>query len=324
MAKGRGVDLVLERLGALRGTAPTPEARGLIAKGLDSSVSFVAAKSADLAREMKLEDLCPQFPIAFNRFLPGNKGEDKGCAAKTAIARAALELECGAEELFRAGVRHVQMEGSYGGAVDVAAELRGLCGMGLVQVRYRDVMNELADLLTDSQPQARIGAVRALAYAGREDGALLLRFKVHTGDSDSAVIGECLAALLQLQPDQSLPLVERLLDSPREGIREEAALALGSSKRPEAFEVLRRHYSARIEPGFRPTLLLAIASSRDPQAVEFLAKLVETERPAAAADAIAALRIYRNDAALRARLALAVEKRAEESLLAVFGREFGN
>jgi HEAT repeat protein len=130
--------------------------------------------------------------------------------------------------------------------------------------------------------------------------------------------------LLQLQPEQSLPLIERLLNSPREGVREEAALAFGSSKHPGAFRTLERHYSARIEPGFRPTLLLAIASSRDSQAAEFLAKLVETECPAVAGDAIAALRIYRNDAALRARLASAVEKRKEESLARVFAREFGN
>lgn len=324
MSKGRGVDDVLAKLAALRGQGPTPEARALLAKSLSSKVSFVVAKAADLAREFKFADLCPELIQAFDRFLKDRDSSDKGCAAKIAIVRAALELECPAESIFRAGIRHVQMEGSFGPPVDVAAELRGLCGLGLVQVRARDLMNELVDLLADSEPQARIGAIRALAGTGREEGVALLRFKAVSGDRDPVVVGECLTALLKLQPRETLTFIERFLDSSQEAVREEAVLALGTSREPKALELLKQQYAPGIDPQFRQTLLTAVAGLRFPEAIDWLASLVETERVSAAVDALRALRIYRHDAALRERLTAIVEKRADDSIRSVFTKEFSN
>jgi HEAT repeat protein len=321
MSKARGVDELLARLSALRGRAEGPEARELIFKGLASKSNIVAAKAADVARELKLAGICPELEDAFARFLRDPKSPDKGCAAKTALARAALELECPAEELFRAGIRHVQMEGSYGAPTDAAAELRGLCALGLVQVRSRGAMNEVVELLSDRETTARVGAVRALAYAGKEEGALVLRFKALNGDREPAVIGECLTALLSLQPDEALPFVERFLDGPDEVLREEAALALGTSRRPLALELIRRGYSRARDRRFRQILLTAAASLRFPEAIEFLVSVVESDRPDAAADALQALGIHRSNSGLRERLATIIANRAD--LTAVFQKTFG-
>lgn len=320
MAKARGADELLDNLGALRRKPLTPEAREQIAAGLAHRVNFVVAKAADVAREMKAADICSELQAAFARIFDN----DRGCAAKTALARAALELECPAEAIFRAGIRHVQMEGSFGAPVDVAAELRGLCALGLAQVRSRGFMGELAELLADPQPTARIGAVRALASAGREDGVLLLRFKARTGDPDQAIIGECLTALLQLQPRESLEMVGQFLDGSDEPLRAEAALALGSSKLPEALHMLKQRYSREAGSEFRQTLLSAIASLRLPAAVDFLSSLVETESSSEAAHVIRALRIYRHDSALRDRLSRTIDRRADDSLRKVFQKEFGS
>jgi HEAT repeat protein len=317
MAKNR-VDEILAGLAALRGKPVTSESREQIVKALANKVSYVVAKAADLVSELKLADLCPALADAFHRSMKEGPGSDKGCAAKIALARTALELECPAEAVFRAGIRHVQMEGSYGPPVDVAAELRGLCGLGLVQVRAKDVMNDLVDLLADPEAQARVGAVRALAYYGRDEGAVLLRFKATIGDADPVVIGECLTELLRLQPQQSLSFVERFLHSHNESVRDEAALALGSSREPEALEMLCRKYSPSIDPQFRQTLLTAIAGIRLPAAAEFLLKLVETERADAASEALKALRIYRNDSALRERVVAVVERRGNEAIQQAF------
>ncbi|HSU67786.1 MAG TPA: HEAT repeat domain-containing protein [Tepidisphaeraceae bacterium] len=319
MAKARGADELLNSLSGLRGTPLTDAGREFIAKGLASRVNFAAAKAAELVREFKLAGHCADLQDAFGRFL---KAGDKGCAALTAAARAALELECPAEELFRAGIRHVQMEGSFGPPVDVAAELRGLSALGLVMVRAKGFMNHLADLLADPEPTARIGAIRALAYSGREDGALLLRFKASGGDEDPAVIGECLTALLQLQPRDALPLVERFLDSDEESLCEEAALALGSSKAAGAFELLKARYFPHADPQFRRVLLTAMATQRSAAASEFLTSLVGTEPAPLAAEVLKTMRIYRNDSAVRQALSQIVQTRNDPSLSAVFQREF--
>ncbi|HEY2587671.1 MAG TPA: HEAT repeat domain-containing protein [Tepidisphaeraceae bacterium] len=316
MAKARGIDDVLASLAALRGQPAEPEARDQIARALASKANIVAAKAADIARELKVPGLGPQLGEAFVRFLRDSKSPDKGCAAKTAIARAALELECPDEELFRLGIRHVQIEGF--GPSDVAAELRGLCALGLVQVRSRGAMNEVAELLADREPQARIGAVRALAYAGKEEGALVLRFKAISGDPNPAVVGECLTALLLLQPDEALPFVERFLESPDEVLQEEAALALGTSKRPQALEILRRTYPRARDRRLRQVLLTAFASLRFPDAIDFLVSIVETDRPESAIDAVKALQIHRNNTALRERLSQVVTHRADASLRSAF------
>jgi hypothetical protein len=322
MAKKRTVEEVLAGLSALRGGPVTDDAREEIISALGSRVSFVVAKAADLARELRITGLSVELRQAFDRFLNDSKAPDKGCAAKTAIARTALELECGDEEMFRAGIGHVQMEGSYGEPVDAAAELRGLCGMGLVQVRSRAAMNCLAELLNDRESAARTGAVRALVYSARAEAVLLLRFKALAGDREPAVIGECLAGLLSLDPREALEFVGRFLNSPQDTIRDEAALALGTSKEAGALEMLKLQYSKTSDRQFGQILLTSIAGLRLPSAVEFLISIIETERPAVAADALAAARIFRNDPAMRERIACAVALRADSVMQASFDKQF--
>lgn len=322
MAKGRDVEQVLTELAALRGRPVTDQTRQQIAKGLASKVSFVAAKAADMAREMKVTGVCSELRQAFDRFLADAKSSDKGCAAKTAIARAALELECSEEAIFLAGIQHYQMESSFGGPVDVAAELRGLSALGLVQVRSRGAMYRVVELLNDRQTQARIGAVRALACAGREEGVLVLRFKALAGDPEPAVVGECLTALVSLQPREALEFVGSFFESPQDAIREEAALALGTSKNPAALDLLKAQFRTTFDRQFRQTLLTAIASLRVAPAVDFLVSVIQTERAAVAADALAAARIFRHDSTIRERIGQAILARNDAALRMAFHKEF--
>ncbi|MEH2465502.1 hypothetical protein [Nostoc sp.] len=46
-------------------------------------------------------------------------------------------------------------------------------------------MNELADLLTDPKPEARVAAAKAIAYTGNPQGVPLLRFKTRIGDRNA-------------------------------------------------------------------------------------------------------------------------------------------
>ena len=73
-------------------------------------------------------------------------------------------------------------------------------------------MVALADLLADPEPEARIGAARAIAYSENPLGVALLRLRIQVGDTP-AVLGECVAALLQLSVDNCLPLAAAFLEA---------------------------------------------------------------------------------------------------------------
>jgi len=320
MAKSRSADQLLDRLSALRHEPLSDQTRERLGTALASKVSFIVAKAAEIALELKVGGLCHAMEDAFARFL-GESPTDKACLAKTALARAALLLDYPADSIFRTGIRHVQMEGSFGPPVDAAAELRGLCGMGMAQVRASDVIEALIDLLADSEMQARIGAVRALEMSGKVESAALLRLKVVLGDREPAVIGECLTGLIRLTPRESLPLVKRFLHGHDEVVCEEAILALGTSREPAAFEMLRDFHS-KAHAALRPTLLAAIASMRVPGAREFLLRLVECDSIAVACEVLDALKAHRSDPTLRQKLSEIASPRGEEQLKRMVARDF--
>lgn len=180
--------------------------------------------------------------------------------------------------------------------------------------RDPEALEKATDLLSDPQPTARIGAVRALAYAGHEDATLLLRFKATAGDREPDVLAECFAALFQLARQKSLAFVARFLDSPYRTTCEDAALAIGASRQPGALAILRDRYLSGRDASFAPALLLAITTVRSGEAVEFLLSCVEAEKPPLAAEAVRALSILRNDQVVRARLQEVVTRRGDELL----------
>src|SRR5207237_5519130 len=182
----------------------------------------------------KLAEFMDPLTKAFDRFMVDPATIDKGCSAKTSIAKALYELEARAETVFLTGIHHRQLEGVWGGSSDTAAELRGLCGLGLVRCNYRDVMIELGDLLMDPEPSCRIMAARAIAYSENDAGLPLLRMKVLGGDQNSDVIGECFTALLRLSPRKNVEFVARYMDDDDEDLRQLAILALGESRLPAA------------------------------------------------------------------------------------------
>jgi HEAT repeat protein len=313
MPKPSSVEARLDRLAALRSDPSSPEFRDELVKALDSKVNLLAAKAAALAGEFERRDLALQIVTAFGRFMADAAKSDKGCQALKAIATALFDLGAPPEsrEVFLSGIRHVQKEGSFGPPVDVAAELRGICALGLVKIGYGDAMVELTDLLADAEPQARVGAARALGFTGQDAAALLLRFKLTTGDRDADVMAECMSGLVRLWPRKSVEFVGRFLDSPLPAIPAGAALALGESRQPEALDLLRRHWDRGVDPADRQTVLVAVAMLRLPQSLEFLLSLVRTGAAQDAAEAIEALGIYRHDPAVREQVEAAVRDRTE-------------
>ena len=299
----------LDRLAELRGQPPSPEGRAEAAKYLNSKMNLVAAKAARIAGEWQLADLTPELVAAFDRFMVKPETTDKRCAAKIEILKALCKLEYSSPSVFRRGLQHIQMEPTWGGSVDTAAEVRALGAMGLAQTDYPEALEEILPLLLDPERDARIGALRAIAASGLPGGVLLLRLKALSGD-EPEVLGECFAALLRAAPAPSPEFVAKFLDHREEAVVEAAALALGDSRLESAFAVLRDAFGrTRALPLRRRTLLLAIALLRRENAIDYLLDLVQNGEVQTSADAVAALAMYEKDPNLQERLERARQSR---------------
>jgi HEAT repeat protein len=186
-----------------------------------------------------------------------------------------------------------------------------------------DALVEMVTLLVDREADARIGAVRALAYSEKPEAVLLIRLKVLVGDASAEVLGECFTALIALAPEKSVPFVAGYLDGGDPAIAEAAALALGQSRQSPAIEVLIRKWQPRLDESLRRALLLALALARQESAFEFLFSLVAGGSRETAAEAIAALAMYRHDDHIRGRAEALVTGRKERQLEDVLRAEFG-
>ena len=322
MAKSRALEDTLAELHRLRDDPTSASAAGTLRRVLAGKLSHAIAKAAQIIGEFEMAQLTPELVAAFDRLMINPVKTDPTCSAKTQIAEALYRMGADAEATFLRGVRHVQLEPVWGGKADTAAALRGACALGLVRISAADAMVELADLLADPAPTARIAAARAIAYSENQHGVPLLRLKVRSGDDDPTVIAECLSALLHLVPASSVSFVASLLDAPEPAMRETAALALGGSRLPEALAVLRTWWDRAPEPDLRRTALLAIAMLKRDEAIEFLLSLVGEAPGPAARDAIAALALYRHDDSISRRVREIVERRDDVDLRAALATAF--
>jgi len=327
VAKAHAIADLLAQLTALRPRAAGEEGCRALAAALGHKVNLIVARAAKIAGEAGLKELVPQMVAAFERFMVNPAGSDKGCAAKQALAMALYEIGSDNVATFLAGIHHVQMEPVFGGAVDSAAELRGACAMGLVRMGYRDVMNELAALLADAEPVARIAAARAAAYTGSDLVVPLLRLRALCPDPEPDVAGECFLAMLKLAPGKALEFVSRFLDGNDAALRDAAALAIGASRHSQAFAVLRQHWRPALPAEFRRTLLLAMATIRTPEAMAMLLSIIESENWACAVEAVEALGLYAHDPAMCEKVKAAVDacgdRRVAEAYQKVFARQGG-
>ncbi len=98
----------MTRLHALRANVSAPEALAEIEKALASKANILVAQAADLVQAAKLPQFEGALVAAFDRFMVNSSNSDKGCAAKTAIAKALYELEARVEALFLTGMHHSQ------------------------------------------------------------------------------------------------------------------------------------------------------------------------------------------------------------------------
>lgn len=311
------------RLAALDLLPAEPEAAAAqLRAALGERNHRVVAKAAQRCADGLRYELAGALVGAFRRMLGDQAAKlDPGCVAKKAIARALVALDCDDVEFFRDGLRYRQLEPVWGGTQDTAVDVRCQCAMGLVASGYSRALVEVVELMSDTDPAARLGAVRAIGCGHPLEAELLLRTKVLTGDAEPAVLGECFIALFAVAPEESIAFVARYLDVRDEAVQELAALALGESRLPAALEPLVAAWQGvLVGPSLRRALLRGAAAHRSEPAHAWLLELVRDARPATAADIVEVLALYKHDAKLAGRLEDALRARGERALLERFAQ----
>ena len=244
--------------------------------------NYIVAKAADQVAQRHLEQLLPDLLTAFDRFFEDAEKRDPQCWAKNSLSRALATLEYQEPEPFLRGIKHVQLEATWGGRSDTAGALRGTCALALVQCRTVpevELLRHLIDVLADLDKTARGDAVRAIEQIGSPAASLLLRLRAQIdGGSreEPEILGACYAGVLRLEGTPALKWAARFL-AREDDAAGEAALAIAATHSLEAFELLKARWDKTHDPWLRSVLLSAIALTRQVAAIEFLLDLVRSD-----------------------------------------------
>ena len=309
-SRPRPEDAKLDALNALDATADRAVQNEAIGKALQDKHYRVVARAAVLAEERQLHERIGDLLAAYARFLQDPVKRDPTCHAKKAIVHALVALECRDIPFYLEGIRYTQPEPVWGGTADTAVDVRCSCATGLVNSGYVRAVPELAALLNDPEPGARIGAARAISCGHPREAEALLRFKALVGDEKPEVVGECFTGLLAIAPDECLPLVAAALSHDDDAVRDFAALALGESRHPKALKHLQNAWEeVLVSPEMRAVLIRAAAVHRTDEAFDWLLTIIEQGTPQQSEIAVDALAVYERNTKLAERVQAALAKR---------------
>ncbi len=283
----RSFDAELAELEALRGGPFEAAAVEQLRKALRHRNNFVVSKAAKLVAENELHALLPDLLAACDHFFADAEKNDPQCWAKNELARALVKLEHRDKDAYLRGLRHHQMEGTWGGTTDTAGTLRGICAHALVNcpgLSDQELLVTLIELFLDKDKAVRVEAARAIGNVGGPSAVLLLRLRALLGKAEEPeVLGACYSALLDLEKTRAIPFVAQYLEEGDDNSAE-AAFALSGVREPEALAALVARRARYSDDWFDGVLLSAIALSRISEAMDYLTGIVERdERKAAAA-----------------------------------------
>ena len=317
-SSSRGFDKDLAELEAFAETLrlqPVPDAVQVefLRKSLAHRNNFIVSKAARLVADAELVALLPDVLVAYDRFFTDAAKTDPQCWAKNALSKALVKLGHRTIAEYLRGMRHHQMEPSFGPPVDTAGALRGTCTHALVDcpgISDSDLLTALLEPFTDIDKTVRMEAARAIGQVGGVSATLILRLRAmldpgEAGQEEPEVLGEVYRSLLSLEGAQAIPVVASRLEA-GDDLAAEAAFALADLRTPEALEPLLARLRAGADTWFAGVLLSAIALTRLPEAMDFLVSLIERDGREAAA-AIEAIGRIAPNAEIRARIQQAVE-----------------
>jgi HEAT repeat protein len=314
VTSSRGFDKELAELEALSEAlevsgAPDPAQVEQLRKALTHRNNFLVSKAAKLVAAAELTALLPDVLAAYDRFFIDAEKSDPKCWAKEALSKALVKLEHRSKDAYLRGLRHHQLEASWGPPVDSAGSLRATCAHALVGcpgISDAELLTVLLEPLTDSDKAVRMEAARAIAQVGGVSAALILRLRALLGKDEPEVLGAVYSALLSLEGEKAIALVVGYLED-GDDLAAEAAFALADMRTPEALAALTDRLRASADTWFASVLLSAIALTRLPQAFDYLIAIVARDAREASA-AIEAIGRSAPSAELHARVKQAVQK----------------
>jgi hypothetical protein len=315
----RGFDKELAELEALKGATLDTAAIEHLRKSLAHRNNFIVSKAAKLVADAELFSLMPDVLAVYDRFFLDAAKTDPKCWAKEALAKALVKLEHRSKDTYLRGMRHHQMEASWGPPVDTAGTLRATCAHALVDcpgISDADLLTALLEPLTDTDKTVRMEAARAIAQVGGVSAALILRLRALLGKDEPEVLGSVYSALLSLEGSRAIPLVAAALKD-GDDLAAEAAFALADTRTQEALAALIERLRAGADDWFGSVLLSAIALTRLPEAFDFLIAMIAREAREASA-AIEAIGRIAPSAELRVRVEQAVEQTGSQRLKQAF------
>lgn len=271
----RSFDEQMEALDALKGRALDAASELLVKQAVGNRNNFLAAKGARLAEDAGLTEFLPELLAAFDRFFANAEKSDPQCWAKNALSHALAALGCRDKEVFLRGLRHRQMEPTWGGKSDSAATLRANCAHALVDcegVGNEELLILLLDPLVDSDKSVRVEAVRAIGQIGAL-AVPVLRLRALIPGEEPEVQAACFGALLAIERSAAIAFVAGFLDAGDEEAGE-AAFALAETHLPEALAALLGRKRGCVDEWFGSVLLSAVALTRLPEAMDFLMDLI--------------------------------------------------
>jgi HEAT repeat protein len=304
----------IEQLRNLRHNPPATDVDLLLRKAFADRSNLVIAEAAKSVGELRLSAWIPSLLSAFTALFEDAAKADPKCWGKTAIVKALVQLDYSESPPFVRGLRHVQMEPVWGGQEDFALHLRANCALALVQcsdLTRLEVLRYLVDAISDSADPVRVEAVRAIHQLGGDESLLLLRLKARLGDRRPLIIGHVFDALLNLEGDRAVPFVAEYLSSTEEELRDEAALALGGSRRTTAVQLLIETWKNSHSEAFSSVLLRAISASRLDEAIEFLLEVLRTGTSRQSAAAAEALKLHEGSPEIQSAIEQAKKRRSD-------------
>ena len=310
----RRVEEQLEQLSALRVMPRDEAALAAIRKALRDRVNVVVAKAASIAAEWQAHMIIPNLVAAYDQLFINAVKTDPQCAGKNAIAKSLKELGWNEISIFERGLSHVQLEPTWGGTEDSASGLRGTCALALCQCTDRprhDILLLLVNALTDSHSAVRVEAARALEQIGGKESSLLLRLKARVGDKEPRVTGQVLECVLALEGAGAVEFVKTFLEHSNAETRDEAALALGTSRLPAAIEALQMAWLKTGVSRDGACLIRAISASRQDSAIEFIFDQIKSARLMVAEECLWALQLHRESPEIVGQIQKCVESRSE-------------
>jgi HEAT repeat protein len=308
-----------DKVARLRALADVPEGHAIdeLRRLLVDDNAFILGEAAKVVKSLELRALQADLVAACKRLL-AKEVADRGCIAKRCILDALATFETHVPDVYLIGLRYEQWEHSFGPPEDTGGSVRGLCAQALVRIDFPDAIIEVAPLLYDHLTEVRVAAAEALALTGEQKCAAILHVRLLGGEGDPEALEALYRSLLSLAPKKYLPIVGKGLLAGEEA----AALALGESRLPTAFPVLKEGLE-KATGDLEATVLLSMGLLRMEEATAYLRELVEKAPENRAAKAIAALGLHRHDTRIADVLADIVKKRKSKKLIVAFSEKFG-